>query len=103
MKKFALVLTSLAGIGFAAPGYAMEGSAAQERIQLAQANVSVSVGERPSAVHHRTIVRHDRGNHYGWRNGRSHRYGAYNHYGRADKVVIVKKRKPTKKTVIIER
>ena len=59
MKKFALILASLAGIGFAAPGYAMEGSAAQERIRLAQANVSVSVGERPA-------VRHDRGNHYGW-------------------------------------
>ena len=102
MKKFALVLASLAGIGFAAPGYAIEGGAAQDRIQLAQANVSVSVGERP-AVRHRTIVRHDRGNNYGWRNGRGHRYGARNHYGRADNVVIVKKRKPAKKTVIIER
>ena len=102
MMNFALVLASLAGIGFAAPGYAMEGSAALERIQLAQANVSVSVGERP-AVRHRTIVRHDRGNHYGWRNGRGHHYGARNHYARADNLVIVKKRKPAKKTVIIER
>ena len=101
MKKFALVLASLAGIGFATPGYAMEGSATQERIQLAQANVSVSVGERP-AVRHRTIVRHDRGNHYGWRNGRGHHYGAHNHYGRADNVVIVKKR-PANRTMIIER
>ena len=102
MKKFALVLASLAGIGFAAPGYAMEGSAAQERIQLAQANFSVNVGERP-AVRHRTIVRHDRGNHYGWRNGRGYRYGARNHYGRGDNVMIVKKRQPANRTVIIER
>ena len=101
MKKFALVLASLAGIGFAAPGYAMESSAAQERIQLAQ-NFSVNVGERP-AVRHRTIIRHDRGNHYGWRNGRGHRYGARNHYGRADNVVIVKKRRPANRTMIIER
>ena len=50
MKKFALVLASLAGIGFAATGYAMEGSPAQERIRLAQANVSVSVGERPAVL-----------------------------------------------------
>ena len=102
MKKLALVIASLAGIGFAAPGYAMESSVAREPIQLAQAGVSVSIGERP-AVRERTIVRHDRGNHYGWRNGRGHRYGARNHYGRGDNVVIVKKRKPAKRTVIIER
>jgi hypothetical protein len=102
MKKLALVLASLAGIGFAAPGYAMENSATQERIQLAQAGVSVSIGERP-AIRHRTIIRHDRGNHYGWRNNRGHRHGWRNHYGRGDNVVIVKKRKPAKRTVIIER
>ena len=50
----------------------------------------MNVGERP-AVRDRTIIVY-RGNHYGWRTGRGHRYGAYNHYGRADKVVIVKKR-----------
>jgi hypothetical protein len=102
MKKFALVLASLAGIGFAAPGYAMDSSSKQERIQLAQAGVSVSIGERP-AVRDRTIIRHDRGHHYGWRNNRGRHYGWRNHYGRGDNVVIVKKRKPAKRTVIIER
>jgi len=102
MKKLALVIASLGCIGFAAPGYSMESSVAQERIQLAQAGVSVSIGERP-AVRERTVVRHDRGHHYGWRNGRGNRYGAHNHYGRGDNVVIVKKRKPARKTVIIER
>lgn len=48
MKKIALVVASLAGIAFASPGYAMETSATQERIQLAQAGVSVSIGERPA-------------------------------------------------------
>jgi len=93
MRKIALVMASLAGIGFAGPGYATDDSAAQGRVQLAQAGVSVSIGDRP-AVRSRVVVRdHDRGYHRGWRS----------HRAQADRVVIVKKRKPAKKTVIIER
>ena len=92
MKKIALVLASVAGLGFTVPSFAMDNSAPQDRIQLAQADFSVRVGE-PRA-RERVVVRdHDRGYHRGRRN----------HRAEADRVVIVKKRKPAKKTVIIER
>jgi hypothetical protein len=42
------------------------------------------------------VVRHDRGYHRGYRHG-------HRHYGRSNNVVIVKKRAPARKTVIIER
>ena len=93
MKKLALVLASVAGLGFAAPSYASDNSARDGRIQLAQAGVSVSIGERP-AVRKKVIVRSDRDR--GRRAWRAHN-------ARADSVVIVKKRKPAKRTVIIER
>jgi hypothetical protein len=95
MKKLALVMASVAGLGFATPSFASDVNASQGRIQLAQAGVSVSIGERPAA-RSRVIVRerHDRGHHRGWRHHRAH----------ADHVVVVKKRKPIKKkTVIIDR
>jgi hypothetical protein len=95
MRKLTLALASVAALGFAAPSFASENSAAQGRIQLAQAaGVSVSVGERP-AVRSRVIVRGDR--------DRDHRRGWRSHRAQADSVVIVKKRKPVKRTVIIER
>ena len=92
MKKMALVLASVAGLGFITPSFAMDNSAVQGKIQLAQANFSVRVGE--PRVRERVIVRdHDRGYHRGWRNHRAH----------SNRVVIVKKHRPAKKTVIIER
>ena len=94
MNKFALLAASVAVLGFTAPSFASDNAAASGRIQLAQAGVSVSVGERP-AVRSRVVVReryHDRGYHRGWR-----------HNARADRVVIVKKHRPAHKTVVIER
>ena len=92
MKKLALMLASVAVVGFATPSFASD-SAAQGRVQLAQAaGVSVSVGDGPR-VRSRTVIRerHDRGLHRGWRS-----------HARGD-VVIVKKRRPAHKTVIINR
>jgi hypothetical protein len=74
------------------PSFASD-NAAQGRIQLAQAaGVSVSVGDGPRVRSGVVVREHDRG----YRSG-------YRHYGRSDNVVIVKKRKPARKTVIIER
>jgi hypothetical protein len=92
MRKLALVMASVAGLGFAAPAVAMENSAAQGRIQLAQ--LSVSVGTPRATVRERVIVRGDRDRRHN-RNWRSHR-------AQSDSVVIVK-RKPMRKTVIIQR
>jgi hypothetical protein len=95
MRKLALVMASVAGLGFAAPAVAMDNSASQDRIQLAQADFSVRIGDRNrDRVRERTVIRtdRDRGYHRGWRS-RAH----------SDNVVIVKKRKPARKTVIIER
>jgi len=94
MKKLAFVIGTLAAIGFAAPGSAMDNSAAQGRVQLAQAGISVSVGDRPH-VRSGVVIRGDRDRHR-HRHYRSHR-------AQADSVVIVKKRKPARRTVIIER
>ena len=95
MRKLALVMASVAGLGFVTPSIASDDSAALGRVQLAQAaGVSISVGDRP-AVRSRVVVRerHDRGHHRGWRH----------HRAQADTVVIVKKRKPMRRHVIIER
>jgi hypothetical protein len=98
MNKLALMAASVALLGFTTPSFASD-SAAQGRIQLAQAaGVSVSVGDGPR-VRSGVVVRHDRGYHRGHRHG----YRGHSHYGRGDNVVIVKKRKPARKTVIIER
>ena len=94
MRKLTLALASVAALGFAAPSFASDDSAAQGRIQLAQAaGVSISVGDRPAA-RSRVVVRD--GDRHHRRHWRSHR-------AQADSVVIVKKRKPVKRTVIIER
>ncbi len=97
MNKLALMAASVAVLGFTTPSFASD-SAAQGRIQLAQLGVSVNVGDQPR-VRSGVVVRHDRGYHRGHRHG----YRGYGHYGRGDNVVIVKKRKPARKTVIIER
>lgn len=97
MNKLALLAASVAVLGFATPSFASDG-AAQGRIQLAQAagvSVSVSVRDGPR-VRSGVVVRHDRGYHRGYRHG-------HRHYGRSNDVVIVKKRAPARKTVIIER
>lgn len=95
MNKLALLAASIAVLGFTAPSFASDNSAAQGRVQLAQAGVSVSIGERPVS-RSRVVVREDRGRHHGWR----HRH----HNARAERVVIVKKnRAPARKTVIIDR
>jgi hypothetical protein len=94
MNKLALLAASVAVFGFTAPSFASDNTAAAGRIQLAQAGVSISVGDRP-AVRSRVVVRerhHDRGYHRGYR-----------HNARADRVVVVKKHRPARKTVIIER
>lgn len=98
MKKLALVMASMAGLGFATPSFASDASAASGRIQLAQAGVSISVGDAPR-VRSGVVVR-DRGYHRGHRH---HYHRGHGHYGRSGDVVVVKKRKPARKTVIIER
>ena len=82
MKKLVLAAATIAALGFVS--YATDNAAAQ--------GVSVNVGT--PAVRSGVVVRerHDRGYHRGWR-----------HHARGDSVVIVKKRKPARKTVIIER
>jgi len=93
MRKFALVMASVAGLGFAAPAFASDNGAGEARIQLAQLGVSVNVGT-PG------VVVRDRGYHRGHRHHRHRHY--HNHRAQGD-VVIVKKRKPARKTVIIDR
>ncbi len=93
MMKFALVMASVAGLGFAAPAFASDNAAGAARIQLAQAGISVNVGT-PG------VVVHDRGYHRGHRHHHDRRW--HNHRAQGD-VVIVKKRKPARKPVIIER
>jgi hypothetical protein len=92
MRKFALVLASVAGFGFAAPAFASDNDAAAPRLQLAQLGVSVNVGTPGVVVRDRHY--HRRHHH--------HRRHYHSHRAQGD-VVIVKKRKPARKTVIIDR
>lgn len=92
MRKFALVMASVAGLGFAAPAFASDNAAGEARIQLAQLGVSVNVGT-PGVV---VRDRHYRHRHH------HHRRHYHSHRAQGD-VVIVKKRKPARKTVIIDR
>jgi hypothetical protein len=92
MRKFALVLASVAGLGFAAPAFASDDGAAAPRMQLAQLGVSVNVGTPGVVVRDRHY--HRRHHH--------HRRHYHSHRAQSD-VVIVKKRKPVRKTVIIDR
>jgi hypothetical protein len=94
MRKLAFILASVAGLGFTAPGFATENVAAQDRIQLAQADFSVRVGTPRRAERNRVVIRD--GDRHHRRHWRSHR-------AETDRVVIVKKRKPARRTVIIER
>ena len=99
MNKLALMAALVAVFGFTTPSFASD-TAAAGRIQLAQAaGVSVSVGDGPRVRSGVVIRDRDRG--YRHRD-RGYRHG-HHHYGRGDSVVIVKKRKPARKTVIIER
>ncbi len=92
MTKLALLAAaSVAVLGFATPSFASDDTS-QARIQLAQLSVGVNVGDRPRVRSGVVIREHDRGYRRGYRS-----------YGRNDNVVIVKKRKPARKTVIIER
>ena len=101
MNKLALLAASIAVLGFTAPSFASDNSAAQGRVQMAQAGVSVSIGDGSRArsdgprVRSRVVVREDRGRHHGMRH--HHRHNA-----RAERVMIVKKRAPAP-TVIIDR
>ena len=92
MKKLALVLASVAGLGFTAPAVATENSAPQARIQLAQADFSVRIGEPRRHVREKVIIR-DRDRHRHWRG----------HNARAESVTVVKRRPAVKvkKKVII--
>jgi hypothetical protein len=92
MRKFALVLASVAGFGFAAPAFASDSDAVAPRLQLAQLGVSVNVGTPGVVVRDRHY--HRRHHH--------HRRHYHSHRAQGD-VVIVKKRKPARKTVIIDR
>ena len=92
MNKLALLAASVAVLGFTAPSFASDNAAAQGRVQLAQAGVSVSIGERP-VTRSRVVVRE-----------RHHHHGMRHHNARAERVVIVKKKRvPARRTVIIER
>jgi hypothetical protein len=92
MRKFALVLASVAGLGFAAPAFASDKDAVAPRMQLAQLGVSVNVGTPGVVVRERN---YNRRHHH-------HRRHYHSHRAQSD-VVIVKKRKPARKTVIIDR
>jgi hypothetical protein len=95
MKKLALVVASVAGLGFVTPSVAMENSAPQARIQLAQADFSVRIGEPRRHVREKVIVREGRGH-------RHHRHWR-GYDSRAESVTVIKRRPAVKKKVIIER
>jgi hypothetical protein len=87
MKTLALALAAAATLAFTAPSFAA--SAAPERIQLAQADVKVRIGDRDHdrgarrehRMHREVRMHRDYGRHEGWR----HRH----HDGQ--RTVIIKK------------
>lgn len=87
MKTLALAMAAAATLAFTAPTFAA--SAAPDRIQLAQADVTVRVGgERHGDRHmrrmHREVRMHrDYGRHEGWR---------HRHHDGMRRTVIIKKR-----------
>ena len=90
MKTLALAMAAAATLAFTAPTFAA--SASPDRIQLAQADVKVRIGDRD----HDRGVRHERREHRMHREVRMHRdYGRHegwrhrHHEGR--RVVIIKK------------
>jgi hypothetical protein len=89
MKTFALVLAAAATLAFTAPGFAA--SAAPDRIQLAQADVNVRIGDRD----HDRGARHERREHRMHREVRMHRdydrHEGWRHHHHGKKVVVIKK------------
>jgi hypothetical protein len=99
MKKFALAATLAAGLALMAP-LAAGAAPASDRIQLAQADVTVKKTIRANGVRkkvvikrsgdtvrRKVVIRHgDRGLHRGWRHSRHH--GARHHGATRTKTVI---------------
>lgn len=91
MRKLALALAATAAMAFTAPAFAYDGAAAP-KMQLAQADMKIKVGEgrehRGEGREHRrgmerrdVRMHRDNGRHEGWRRDRHH----------GGKVVIIKK------------
>ena len=89
MKTFALALAAAATLAFTVPGFAA--SAAPDRIQLAQADVNVRIGDRD----HDRGARHERREHRMHREVRMHRdydrHEGWRHHHHGKKVVVIKK------------
>jgi hypothetical protein len=99
MKTLALAMAAAATLAFTAPSFAA--SAAPDRIQLAQADVSVRIGgdhhrgDRHRHSDRREVRMHrDHGRHEGWRDHDRHH---------GNKVVIIKKHRGNGTTVIKKR
>jgi hypothetical protein len=96
MKTLALALAAAATLAFTAPSFAA--SAAPDRIQLAQADVKVRIGDRDHdrgdrrehRMHREVRMHRDYDRHEGWR----HRH----HDGQ--RTVIIKKHRDGQRTVI---
>jgi hypothetical protein len=85
MKRLAFALATVAAIGFSVPAFAYDGVNSSGRMQLAQADVKVRIGE-PRHRHStkKVIIRRDRGLH-------RHRGWAHSRHG-GNRTVIIKKR-----------
>ena len=85
MKKLALALVAATTFAFTAPTFAATGS--PERIQLAQADVTVKkkvvVRHRGEGMRRKVVIHRDRGMHRGWRE---------HHHGRVVKKTVIKHR-----------
>jgi hypothetical protein len=89
MRKLALALAAVAALGFAAPSFVGDASAAQG-VKVAAAGTTVKVRHGHARHATKMIVRRDRGLHRGWAHSR--------HYGATKKVVI--KRAGPRHTVV---
>jgi len=89
MKTLALAMAAAATLAFTAPSFAA--SAAPDRIQLAQADVNVRIGDRD----HDRGARHERREHRMHREVRMHRdydrHEGWRHHHHGKKVVVIKK------------
>ena len=94
MKMLALGLATAAAIGLTAPSFSTT-AVAQDRIQLAQADVKIKVGGGERRRVKKVVIKRGEGVRRGWRHSR--------HYGATKKVVIKKKGDTVKKKVIISR
>ena len=95
IKKLALGLATAAAFGLAGPIFGAAPAAAQEPIQLAQADVKVKVGGGERRRVKKVVIKRGEGVRRGWRHSR--------HYGATKKVVIKRKGDTVKKKVIINR